>query len=269
MHRNTEAFQEFFWRLATSGALNNTIVFFMADHGIRLGSYFRTEVGMYEAKLPFHYILTPPWFKDKYPVAHSNLLFNSKHRLTTHFDTYRTLQDILHKQLTGDTSHKLGQGEYGDSLFRTIPSARGCQDAGVPLHWCPCGYFRLASLDDFQVTRAAHHLLQVINNAASRHGKCKLFKDVVVKSAKYHGENGDILLIVEMDIKSVVFRATVGHQFHENGREMDHRSDGGFRDIQIGDIERVDKYKKYTKCLSGKKKDEMIKKICICKTYLN
>ena len=47
------------------GALNNTALFFVSDHGIRFGDIRSTYVGMLEERLPYVILYLPPWFRKK------------------------------------------------------------------------------------------------------------------------------------------------------------------------------------------------------------
>ena len=87
-------YADFFQHLSERGNLQNTVVFFYSDHGMRFGSVRETFVGKLEERLPYMFILFPPWFLQKYPHIRKNLEINAK-RLTTPFDIFETLSDIL------------------------------------------------------------------------------------------------------------------------------------------------------------------------------
>ncbi len=74
--------------------LQNTVLIFFGDHGIRTGAIRQTFVGEYEERLPIMYIVMPTWFKCKYKKHWKNLKIN-QNRLTTFFDVYESLKDIL------------------------------------------------------------------------------------------------------------------------------------------------------------------------------
>ena len=52
-------------QLKEIGALNKTILLFISDHGLRWGSIRSTYVGILEERLPFVFMVVPPWFKQK------------------------------------------------------------------------------------------------------------------------------------------------------------------------------------------------------------
>lgn len=81
------------------GFLQNTVLFFISDHGQRWGSFRSTYAGMLEERLPFVMLVLPPWFKEEYPEVWANLGTNTR-RLTSTFDIHVTLRDILYKRYT-------------------------------------------------------------------------------------------------------------------------------------------------------------------------
>ncbi|XP_052098690.1 uncharacterized protein LOC127733361 [Mytilus californianus] len=58
--------------------LNNTIIFFYSDHGIRFGQFRQTFIGQMEERLPFLFIILPQWFKVKYPEIYTNCKTNQQ-----------------------------------------------------------------------------------------------------------------------------------------------------------------------------------------------
>ncbi|ODM93468.1 hypothetical protein Ocin01_13213 [Orchesella cincta] len=80
--------------LRNNSFLNNTAFILLSDHGIRWGSIRSTYQGKIEERMPLAYFTFPSWFRRKYPQAMRNLRKNVL-RLTTPFDVYETLKDIL------------------------------------------------------------------------------------------------------------------------------------------------------------------------------
>ncbi|XP_076291505.1 uncharacterized protein LOC143214382 [Lasioglossum baleicum] len=127
-----------FEQLERDGVLNDTMVVFLSDHGMRWGSIRNTVVGWYEERLPFLYIWLPEWFRLERPDAFSSLRTN-QHRLISPFDLYQTLREVL----------SLGDGQANPppgcadcrSLFGQVPHERGCSDVGISSHWCACTTF--------------------------------------------------------------------------------------------------------------------------------
>jgi hypothetical protein len=70
------------------------VVFFFSDHGIRFGKIRDTLIGKFEERLPFMHVILPPEMKTTYPEIVENLKSNAK-KLTTNFDVYETLLDLM------------------------------------------------------------------------------------------------------------------------------------------------------------------------------
>lgn len=80
--------------LKETGQLNKTVVILTSDHGSHMGPYFMaTEMGDFEQKLPFLFMLFPNWFLEKYPSFKKNLLENEQ-QLVGHYDTYWTMKHL-------------------------------------------------------------------------------------------------------------------------------------------------------------------------------
>lgn len=122
--------KQFLENLQQSGALNDSMVILLSDHGIRFGDIVSTTRGFYELRLPMNFISLPVWFRQEYPEKFSNFLENSR-KLTSNFDLHMTLQDVL----------KMSTGIYGGTDLKACPSCksffekteqeRGCPDAGI------------------------------------------------------------------------------------------------------------------------------------------
>jgi len=64
--------------LINQGALDNTILVIVSDHGFRYGPLRETISGYYEDKLPNLWIRLPPWIVRKYPEWEDALHLNSR-----------------------------------------------------------------------------------------------------------------------------------------------------------------------------------------------
>lgn len=117
------AIYDFFVGLKAKGHLNNTVVIVFSDHGPKTGESFYTA--RMEKSLPMLYISLPPKLAHTYPHIVKNLEQNIK-KLTTHYDMYATLRDIVER--TFDPPGQLiKNGEVrGYSLFGKMPSERSC-----------------------------------------------------------------------------------------------------------------------------------------------
>ena len=101
-----EPYYNFFNKMEQEGRFNNSIVFFYSDHGSRFGKFRSTYLGKLEERLPFMFLIFPKWFVSRYPEIDRVLKINS-HRLTTPFDIYKTLVDILYFDGKVSSSHLL------------------------------------------------------------------------------------------------------------------------------------------------------------------
>ncbi|XP_076101162.1 uncharacterized protein LOC143070945 [Mytilus galloprovincialis] len=150
---NTKKADDLYFRflegLSKESTLNNTILLFYSDHGIRFGKFRQTFIGKIEERLPFLFIILPQWFKEKYPEIYQNLKINQQ-RLTTPFDIFETLTHILNFY-TYDIQNS--KKRPGLSLFNPIPETRRCEDANILPHWCTCATQHVLSTRDQTVTK--------------------------------------------------------------------------------------------------------------------
>lgn len=116
----------FFQRAFESELFNQTAIIVMGDHGAFWGPIRNTVVGRIEENLPFYSIWFPNWFYAKYPHILKNLKMNEA-ILSSHFDTYETLMDILNENFNG--SQRPWQAR-GLSQLYPIPANRTCKRAG-------------------------------------------------------------------------------------------------------------------------------------------
>lgn len=148
--------------LKEMGVLENSILFFLADHGFNR-DYRKTSYGKFETNLPILFIVLPEPFKKLYPEATNNLKANSI-KLTTHFDTYETLKALSEFTITTDSPKT--PSPRGISLFRPIPSDRSCKSAGIDPHYCSCldVYKEKVDVTDGVVKNITKHTINYMNN---------------------------------------------------------------------------------------------------------
>ncbi|XP_060082661.1 uncharacterized protein LOC132561958 [Ylistrum balloti] len=154
-----DQFREFFKWSNINGHLKNTILIFVGDHGSNLNDIRNTVIGRVEERMPIFAIALPPHLKQKYPNLDVNLRLN-KDRLTSHFDTYYTMVDILQ----GSFSVSHGKGQVGRSLFRPVPSDRSCQDAGIRREYCPCHKYVPVDVPIEKLKTFAQKIVEKINS---------------------------------------------------------------------------------------------------------
>lgn len=126
MDRNV---RDFFKKLKNSEILDESIVIFLSDHGIRFGDINNTPRGFYEVRLPMHYISVPTWFKREYPIEMKNFKDNTG-KLTSNYDLYMTLQHILKLSGANHTVTSSRACTNCRSFFEKITTERRCSEAG-------------------------------------------------------------------------------------------------------------------------------------------
>lgn len=267
--------------LADTNALNNTFLLLLSDHGIRFGAFRKTYQGMMEERQPFLYLIPPKWFATMYPTAVKNLLTNRR-KLTTHFDLYETLHDLLHyRTLLSPTAIRERSTELldidpmprGISLFLPIPPSRTCYMAGVSAHWCTCHERQTISTTDSSVQKVARMIVDSINRMVKVYPQCQTLSLNSISDANVgisntgivnitrsasHGHNMNMSnhfrdITVRMQTKPgfAEFEATV--RVHENG------------ELELtGSISRTNLYGKQSYCVD----DYKIKLYCFCDSFL-
>ena len=176
-------YYKFLTHLQAKRHLDNSVLIFFSDHGMRFGSIRQTYVGKLEERLPFMFLVFPKWFHTKYPLLSKNLRINTR-RLTTPFDIYETLKDILH--FTGRFPLKSPVSQRGISLFSEIPEERTCDHAGILEHWCTCHEQQQVDTNSSEVLSAANFVIGLINKIVMIHkGLCaELFVKSVTDARK-------------------------------------------------------------------------------------
>ncbi|KAH7723410.1 hypothetical protein AAVH_09126 [Aphelenchoides avenae] len=153
----------------TSGVFDNAVVILMADHGHRFAKFRDTQQGQLEERLPFFAVYMPERFREseKGSRAFANLKRNAN-RLTSPFDIYATLMDVIHWPTADElTTPQDAAKDRSLSLFREIPVSRTCAQAAIAPHWCTCLNWQSAMTDEQQVgisTRLANAVVEAINS---------------------------------------------------------------------------------------------------------
>lgn len=235
-------------KLQDQGTLNDTIVIFLSDHGMRFGKIRQLFTGWLEDKLPLLFIWLPQNFKQKYPEFAENLRIN-QNRLVSPFDLHITLKHILklsgssHQNLTADSCKNC------QSLFYEIPQNRSCAEAGISDQWCACNSFEKIEISLSKVEKAVNFSINELNLKIAPYKICATFKlNKILKF--YENFHQNILLLVFEVLPSFgVMEATIKCKNQEcNEFEI------------IGEILRISRYGNEGSCMN----DAILEKHCYC-----
>lgn len=240
---------EYFKQLEAIGTLNDTVVVFFSDHGMRYGYSRFSPSGYFEERLPFLFVYLPQLVKDKFPsVVHA--LEMNQYRLTTPYDLYLTLKHILTLNDTHNvTSPHLDWCPLCQSLFVEVPENRSCEDVAIDAEWCTCPNppFTSVATDEPSVQNAVAALMAWLNNAVSKFLVCSQLTLVDVMSAK------------RSSFKYLItIKTTPGNGIFEAVMQYDPEL-GDF--VMTGTISRLTWYMQESYCI---KSDWVGKKICYC-----
>uniref|UniRef100_A0A2R5L9S7 Uncharacterized protein n=1 Tax=Ornithodoros turicata TaxID=34597 RepID=A0A2R5L9S7_9ACAR len=237
------------------GVLNNTVLAFMSDHGLRFGGLRNTYIGRFEDSLPFAFLAFPEWFLRQYPDYARALSINQK-RLTTHYDMHATFLQLRDFPRMTQTNTKRGL-----SLFYEVPENRTCAGASVPSQFCTC-VEPLPFPDAHPLARqVATFVLSEVNKLIRKElkGKCEEWKLKEVVNIRFYNPDEqksnktitDYWIRVAASPDGGLFEATVRHN-------VDWKA-STFTMVQQPD--RVDWYSSHAKCA----KENSLAKYCYCK----
>lgn len=254
--------KEYIVQLERQGTLNESLVIFFSDHGMRFGNVRQLLTGWFEERLPFIFFSLPEWFKSMYPEYLQNFKIN-RNRLTTPYDFHITLKHIL--QLSGANVNLTAEScSLCQSLFEEVSYNRSCTDAGITQHWCTCIPYEKSDKSAPEVRDAVHFAIQSINDelksykstntstSGTRCSKLKLKKISSAKIAKITSEKVKYYLVVfEAYPGGGEFEATVKYHFETSTYEL------------TGSISRLNAYGTQGYCVN----DDKLKKYCYCGKY--
>lgn len=246
--------------LKKDGYLNNSVIAFISDHGQRWGNIRNTYVGMLEERLPFLYLVFPPWFRERYPLPWFNMVANTK-RLVSFFDFHSTLKAIVDQDYTNEylSDYKIGTGQ---SLFVKVPLNRTCKSAGVPQHYCACEETEEINPNNKEAQKAANFVLKTINDGLKNFPLCAQLKLNEITGARMGKPNNstkpkrDTGIVHRYQVTfttkpgDAVFEATV-------------RKDNGEFKIS-SEASRINKYGNQSHCIN----DFIYRKYCYCNDLL-
>ncbi|XP_068217921.1 uncharacterized protein [Palaemon carinicauda] len=246
-------------QLYEGGYLENSVLLFLSDHGLRFGEFRKTYPGLLEERMPYVMIKLPDWFKDEYPDAYNNMATNTR-RLTSTFDLYVTLRDILRRDYA--TLGESIPAKYGQSLFQEVPLNRTCEDAGIPDKYCSCQNTEEADPTDYRLHEAADAAIQVLNEGLKSFSNCTILSlDKVI-----NGRIGQPKEAPAASYKYTIFIDIIVLFVTKPGQaEMEaHLQFHGDKYHLMSDVSRINKYGNQSHCIH----DVNYMKYCFCQDML-
>lgn len=240
-------------QLKTLGILDSSIVMFFSDHGMRFGPIRNHFIGWLEERLPFFFIWLPQSFQKTHPEIVKNLKIN-RDRLTSPYDVYLTLKDILRISGRNNDSSEVSAVSCPDcqSLFEELSFDRSCSDAGVTKHWCTCVKFEEIDKTSEIVKTAVNYVVKSLNSDLSAQPKCAKLKLNEIHSAQKSTQQSSVDYLVSFNVQpsSAQLEATV------------RCGDEECKNLSIiGSISRLNRYGNQSHCVS----DSNLRKYCFCK----
>ena len=166
-----EPCEDFLRGLKEDGSLENTFLFFIADHGFRFGDIRLSHLGMLEERLPMFFLIPPPWFLKEQEEAYNSLKINTN-RLTNNYDMYKTFLDISIMNFQNKTLSNSLFEKRGQSLFFEVPESRTCKKIGIHEHWCTCDNDNEISVSDKYVKASATFVVNHLNEKLKKYSNC-------------------------------------------------------------------------------------------------
>jgi hypothetical protein len=237
-------------QLKVRGVLDNSIVIFFSDHGMRFGPIRNLFIGWVEERLPFFYMHLPPKFRQDHPEIVKALRAN-RDRLSSPYDVHVTIKHIL----------KLSGGYEGDisaescpechSLFTELPHDRSCQQAGIDRHWCTCIDFQIINETSQVVNSAVKQIIKEVNKELAPYPKCAELKLKKISSARKspYRSSMDYLISFNVNPSDAQLEATI--RCHDENCE-DY--------MIIGTVSRLNRYGDQSICVNS----AHLRKYCYC-----
>lgn len=258
--------------LNESGALNDTVLILMADHGHRFAEIRNTIQGKLEERLPFFSFVLPPDFERKHKTEFENFK-NNVDVLTTPFDIHATLMHILSPRMVKSDQRSM-------SLFNKIPKSRSCAQAYIEPHWCACVEWQRIAESSPIVQRLSRTFVDYLNNYTAPHRDlCETWQLHSVQWAlkmtpnenllKFH-KNADLdgfvpdmsarmqvndntyQIKVTLEPGNAIFEASITHNLVRDVMEM-----------RLSDVSRVNMYGSQAGCIENSFPN--LRKYCYCK----
>uniref|UniRef100_A0A182Y378 Uncharacterized protein n=1 Tax=Anopheles stephensi TaxID=30069 RepID=A0A182Y378_ANOST len=247
-------------QLDERGILNNSMVVFFSDHGLRFGPVRMLLTGWLEERLPFNFIWLPDWFREEHPEIVQALKIN-RNRLTNPYDLHATLKHVL--ELSGRIDNLPGPLSCPNcqSIFVEAPWNRSCEETAIESHWCTCANFQPIDKRSPMVQRAIAFVIDYVNrdledhrnSTTSNYACAKLTLGSITLAKMAHEPKGklpykDYLLIFEGKPGGGKFESTVRHYQERDAFEI------------TGSISRLNEYAAQSECMHI----DYLRKYCYC-----
>ncbi|KXJ82091.1 hypothetical protein RP20_CCG015692 [Aedes albopictus] len=250
-------------QLDDRGILNNSMVVFFSDHGLRFGAVRSLLTGWLEERLPFMFLWLPEWFKEQHPEAVQALKIN-RNRLTNPYDLHATLKHVLELSERVDNLPPPFSCPNCQSMFQEMPWNRSCEETSIAPHWCTCSNFEKIGKSAKIVHEVISFVIDSINRDLEDHQKNltkKLCAKIQLKSislakvARYPDApepHTDYLLIFDAKPGSGKFETTVRHYT---------KRDQSKTPFEVtGSISRLNEYASQSECMHV----DYLRKYCYC-----
>ncbi|CEF59477.1 Protein of unknown function DUF229 family and Alkaline phosphatase-like, alpha/beta/alpha domain and Alkaline-phosphatase-like, core domain-containing protein [Strongyloides ratti] len=194
-----------------NGNFKNDFIILISDNGFISNEFRNTQQGRLEERLPFLGIRLPKNINNKEYKKKllRNLNFN-RNTLTTPFDIYTTLLDIL--SLPNDYKLDIEQkmDKRGLSIIKPIHKNRNCLNADIELHWCTCMEWKNipnnTKYTDAIIVLVKKYITEINKLLLTESKYCSQLKLDKIVSAKWLVPNKEILsnnnLLNKNDFKS-------------------------------------------------------------------
>ncbi|XP_050073925.1 uncharacterized protein LOC126561675 isoform X2 [Anopheles maculipalpis] len=247
-------------QLDERGILNNSMVVFFSDHGLRFGPVRMLLTGWLEERLPFNFIWLPDWFREEHPQIVQALKIN-RNRLTNPYDLHATLKHVL--ELSGRIDNLPGPLSCPNcqSIFVEAPWNRSCEETAIESHWCTCANFQPIDKRSPMVQRAIAYVIDYVNrdledhrnSTTSNYACAKLTLGSITLAKMAREPKGklpykDYLLIFEGKPGGGKFESTVRHYQERDAFEI------------TGSISRLNEYATQSECMHI----DYLRKYCYC-----
>ncbi|XP_017074164.1 uncharacterized protein LOC108109879 isoform X1 [Drosophila eugracilis] len=250
-------------KLVRQGTMENTVVVFFSDHGMRFGPTRATWSGHLEERLPAIFIWLPHHLRRKHPEFVRSLKLN-KNRLTTPYDLHLTMKHILATTGRADME-SLGPAPdcpQCQSLLRPVSPQRSCSDVGIADHWCTCWEYDTIASNSKESRMLGKRVVGYLNNyvAEFRNGTfaklCAPLSLHSIKSAFRAHQNA--LDPEEVHTYRLIFVTSPNKGQYEATVRHNHTDDS----VKVtGSVSRLNVYSGEADCMS----DFAAKKYCYCR----